>query len=64
MKNLLYTGLFILIFPLLVQAQPSIVFTEENAKAGEVQQGQEAEYTFEFVNKGTSELVIEKVTSS
>ena len=62
MKALIYTGLFLFVFPLLVQAQPSIVFTEVNAKVGEIQQGQEA--TFEFVNKGTDELVIKRVSTS
>ena len=64
MKALIYTGLFLFVFPLLVQAQPSIVFTEENAKVGQIQQGQEATYTFEFVNKGTDELVIKRVSTS
>lgn len=64
MKALIYTGLFLFVFPLLVQAQPSIVFTEVNAKVGEIQQGQEAMYTFEFVNKGTDELVIKRVSTS
>lgn len=64
MKSFIYTGLFLFVFPLFVHAQPSIVFTEENAKVGQIQQGQEATYTFEFVNKGTDELVIKRVSTS
>jgi len=64
MKNLIYTTLIVLILPLYAQAQPSVVFTEEQFNFGEIQQGQQAEHTFEFVNKGTADLVIERVSST
>jgi hypothetical protein len=63
MKKLLIT-IALLMIPVSVMAEPSLVFNEESFNAGKVKQGDVVEHLFEFTNKGTSELIIEKVTSS
>jgi hypothetical protein len=64
MKKLILITAFIILIPLTAQAEPSIVFTNNKFDAGEVKQGTVVEHLFEFTNKGTSELIIEKVSSS
>lgn len=53
-----------LLVPSLVYAQPSITFKDEVHDFGEVLQGAELEYTFEFSNSGTEDLEITKVSTS
>jgi hypothetical protein len=53
-----------LCLPSLAYGEPSIEFVRETHDFGHVMQGEELEYTFEFTNTGTEELVIEKIESS
>lgn len=53
-----------LCLPSLAYGDPSIEFVRETHDFGHVTQGEELEYTFEFTNTGTEELVIEKIESS
>jgi hypothetical protein len=53
-----------LCLPALAYANPSIVFESEMHDFGHVTQGELLEYSFEFTNTGTEELVIEKIESS
>ncbi len=50
--------------PSLAYGDPSIEFVRETHDFGHVMQGEQLEYTFEFINTGTEELVIEKIESS
>ena len=56
--------LFIVAFPLIAFAQPDIMFEKETHDFGTVAQGELLEYTFSFTNKGTENLLIEKVAPS
>ena len=56
--------LFIVVFPLIAFAQPDIMFEKETHDFGTVAQGELLEYTFSFTNKGTENLLIEKVAPS
>jgi hypothetical protein len=53
-----------LFLPSLAYGDPSIEFVRETHDFGVVMQGEKLEYTFEFTNTGTEELVIEKIESS
>jgi len=53
-----------LCLPSLAYGDPAIEFVNETHDFGHVLQGEELEYTFEFSNTGTEELVIEKIESS
>ena len=53
-----------LLVPSLAHAQPSIIFQDQFHDFGEVLQGAELEYTFEFTNSGTEDLEITKVSTS
>ncbi len=53
-----------LCLPSLAYGDPSIEFVSETHHFGHVMQGEQLEYTFEFTNTGTAELVIEKIESS
>ena len=53
-----------LCLPSLAYGEPSIEFVRETHDFGHVMQGEQLEYTFEFTNTGTKELVIEKIESS
>ena len=53
-----------LCLPSLAYGYPSIEFVRETHDFGHVMQGEQLEYTFEFTNTGTEELVIEKIESS
>lgn len=56
--------LFITLFPLLANARPVIEFTKEQHYAGEVRQGIKINNSFEFINKGDSNLIIKKLVPS
>lgn len=45
-------------------ANPSIEFVSETYDFGHVIPGEQVEYTFEFTNVGTEELIIERIESS
>ena len=60
----IFVLLFIVAFPLIVFAQPDIMFEKETHDFGTVAQGELLEYTFSFTNKGTEILLIEKVAPS
>jgi len=53
-----------LLVPAVVYAQPSITFKDEFHDLGEVLQGADVEYTYEFSNSGTEDLEISKVATS
>jgi len=54
----------LMLFPAAAGAQPSIEFPAELHDFGTVVQGPMLEYTFEFRNAGTEELVIKDVSTS
>lgn len=56
--------ILVLLAPSLLYAQPSVSFKDEVHDFGEVLQGAEVEYTFEFSNSGTEDLEISKVSTS
>jgi len=51
-------------FPAYAWAQPSIEFTTEKYDFGNVVQGAMLEYSFEFRNVGTDELIVKEVNKS
>jgi hypothetical protein len=53
-----------LVLPNIAFAQPLIVFEKLLHDFGEVEQGEQLEYAFEFWNEGTEELVIEELKPS
>ena len=63
MKKLLII-IVLLLIPISAAAEPAIEFSHETFDGGQVKQGTFVEHYFEFVNKGTSELVIQKVQST
>jgi len=60
----IFTFFFVIAFPLVAFAQPDILFEQEAHDFGNVDQGELLEYTFSFTNKGTEDLLIEKVAPS
>ena len=62
MKKLLII-LALLLVPISATADPAIEFSRETFDGGQVKQGTFVEHYFEFVNKGNSELIIQKVKS-
>jgi hypothetical protein len=61
MKQLI---LILLLFPTFAWAQPILEFTTEKHNFGNVIQGAQLEYTFEFINTGSDELIIKEVNTS
>ncbi len=55
--------LLMLLAPTLAWAEPAIVFQTERHDFGAVRQGAQLQYTFEFSNSGTDELIIGEVTT-
>ena len=53
-----------LLLPSLAWAEPAIVFQTEQHDFGEVVQGTQLEYAFEFMNSGPDELIIKEVDTS
>jgi len=56
--------LILLLFPTVAWAQPALEFTTEKHDFGNVIQGTQLEYTFEFINAGSDELIIKEVNTS
>lgn len=53
-----------ILVPFTVYAQPSIKFDSEVFDFEEVRQGKQLEHTFQFVNSGTEDLLIERLVPS
>jgi hypothetical protein len=62
MKSFIF--ILLALFPTLVWAQPVIEFKTEHHDFGQVSQGPQLEYTFEFANAGSDELIIRDVDTS
>ena len=62
MKKIIFV--LVAFFPALAWAEPAITFHTEKHDFGSVRQGDRLEYTFEFSNTGTNDLVIENVNTS
>jgi hypothetical protein len=62
MKRILL--ILLVLFPTFAWAQPSIEFKTEKYDFGNVNQGAQLEYTFEFINAGSDELIIKEVNTS
>jgi len=62
MKRILL--LFFMLSPALAAAAPSLMFETEMHDFGSVTQGDQLEYTFDFVNIGTDGLSINRLTAS
>jgi hypothetical protein len=56
--------LILLLFPAFAWAQAALQFAAEKHDFGNVIQGAQLEYTFEFMNAGSEELIIKEVNSS
>jgi len=56
--------ILLLCFPALAYANPAITFENESHNFGHVAQGQLLEYSFDFSNTGTEELVIQRISPS
>jgi len=56
--------LILLLFPTFAWAQPTIEFTTEKHDFGDVIQGAQLEYTFEYINAGSDELIVKEVNTS
>jgi hypothetical protein len=61
MKQLI---LILLLFPTVAWAKPILEFTTEKHDFGNLIQGAQLEYTFEFINTGSDELIIKEVNTS
>jgi len=55
---------FLFLFPAVSYSQPSLVFDTVNHDFGTVTQNNIIEYTFDFMNEGDEELIIEKLVPS
>jgi hypothetical protein len=62
MKSVLV--ILIILFPGLVYAESSIRFESEMHDCGTVRQGDLLEFAFEFINAGTEDLLIKRLTAS
>jgi hypothetical protein len=62
MKKILFV--LVAFFPALAWAGPALTFDTDKHDFGSVRQGAQLEYTFEFVNSGTNDLIIENVKTS
>lgn len=56
--------MFLLIFPAVSFAQPSIMFNTESYDFGTITQGDKIEHAFDFKNNGKEDLVIERLAPS
>jgi hypothetical protein len=64
MRNFIRSLFFLLLFPALACAQPSIHFETMKHDFGTVKQEDKADFVFHFVNQGSEDLIIEKVVPS
>ena len=55
---------FLLIFPALSFAQPAITFDKEQQDFGTISKSDALDYTFEFTNSGSEDLIISRVAPS
>ena len=60
MKKILL--ILLLCFPALAYASPVITFERETHNFGQVVHGELLEYSFDFTNTGTDELVIQRIS--
>jgi hypothetical protein len=56
--------LLIMLFPALAYGEPSINFEAEQHDFGQVKQGEQLEFAFQFYNQGTDNLSIKRITAS
>jgi hypothetical protein len=56
--------ILLLCFPAIAYASPVIRFESETHNFGHVVQGELQEYSFDFTNAGTDELVIQRISPS
>ena len=56
--------ILLLLFPVLAYAQPSMKFATEKFDFGDVKQGTQLSYTFEFENTGSEDLIIGRLVPS
>jgi hypothetical protein len=54
--------ILLLCFPTLAYAAPVIMFERESHNFGHVGHGEPQEYSFDFTNTGTEELVIRRIS--
>ncbi|MBA4373238.1 MAG: hypothetical protein C0402_10315 [Thermodesulfovibrio sp.] len=54
--------ILLLCFPALAYGNPVITFEKETHNFGHVEYGESPEYSFDFTNTGTEELVIQKIS--
>ena len=53
-----------ILFPAVVCAAPSLMFETELYDFGTITQGDQLEYTFDFMNMGSDDLSIKRLTAS
>jgi hypothetical protein len=53
----------LVVVPTLARAEPAIVFQTEKHDFGEVRQGEQLQFTFEFSNAGSDDLIIGQITA-
>jgi hypothetical protein len=53
-----------MLLPALAYGEPSINFQAEQHDFGQVKQGEQLEFAFQFSNQGTDDLSIKKITAS
>jgi len=63
MKKIFFP-IFLLVFPLISYAQPSVSFDSQSYDFGQVSQGKSVEHTFQVSNVGDAELIIQKIVPS
>jgi hypothetical protein len=56
--------ILVMLFPSTLYAEPSIRFESELYDFGTVKTGDLLKYSFEFINAGTSDLLIKKIIPS
>jgi len=64
MRKIVLLLAFLLLFPAISQAQPSIAFDAETHDFGTVTAGETIEHVFQVRNAGDKELIIEKLVPS
>jgi len=64
MRKIVLLLAFLLLFPAISHAQPSIAFDAETHDFGTVTAGETIEHVFQVRNAGDKELIIEKLVPS